>query len=634
MSNLAFDGLNLLAMAKVKATAVSLTNSGDPWYAGEECPSGFLSKRGQGGLLKGSSFKKRWFVLDGMLMRYFKSKDDADEAGVVHLSTIKSMNLKAKSRFGDESGNSVDDIIVTEMHLVGATRTYIIGTQVEEEILRWAGLIHLVIDKDFVPASISKPNSSGSSRGLPAKSTREREGSSTALASGQQAAGTVPRRGSLSGPTMPSQDIFSVVFDSGPLYLNIEARDADQWPVVIGFSLPDSGKPGPAQACGKINIGDVLVSVNGTSVNNSFTRALELCSSESWPRTMQFYRNPDYEANVEAEGWLYKQGDINETKRRRYFRLKQGILQYFRPARKTQRQDKPAGQVDMSQVSQIRPVRNLDEDADKQYAIELVTERRIWVLVAALPEEADYWTSKLSLCMQTLDHSAKPIPIANLKIVGHDSEEGTSAPLAEGVVYKLDNLTMQYRKRYVVIKRNGVFFSREKNAPPVGMVEWTEGQSLGSVRLMMSTHAKERGDGHLVYRIVMQKGIQTTTVAFADEDTMRQWAKILLDVSGANNATGSSGIDEVPEEDAKQEGRLPADVADGIPTSLVDEGSGTVRGWMWKRGEKSMLSEKLRWRKRYFVLSGYELHYYKFAVERGDEASKTATGKVDMRKER
>lgn len=71
---------------------------------------------------------------------------------------------------------------------------------------------------------------------------------------------------------------FDVTFGEGPLGLLIHKRqDVDQGAVVSGFKRgEDDNKPGPAEACGMIAPGQILIAINGKStLSTSFKKTIK-----------------------------------------------------------------------------------------------------------------------------------------------------------------------------------------------------------------------------------------------------------------------------------------------------------------------------------------------------------------------
>ena len=70
---------------------------------------------------------------------------------------------------------------------------------------------------------------------------------------------------------------FDVTFGEGPLGLLIHKRqDIDQGAVVSGFKRGEDDKPGPAEACGMIAPGQILIAINGKStLSTSFKKTIK-----------------------------------------------------------------------------------------------------------------------------------------------------------------------------------------------------------------------------------------------------------------------------------------------------------------------------------------------------------------------
>jgi hypothetical protein len=55
--------------------------------------------------LPGNAYRKRWFVLDGMILRYFKNDLEDQELGAIHLTSV---NAVLPSSLGDAPDHALD----------------------------------------------------------------------------------------------------------------------------------------------------------------------------------------------------------------------------------------------------------------------------------------------------------------------------------------------------------------------------------------------------------------------------------------------------------------------------------------------------------------------------------------------
>jgi len=84
--------------------------------------------------LPGNSYKSRWFVLDGMILRYFRTQHDDQELGAIHLASV---NAVLPSSIADAPEHALD--------LVCADRIYTIAANTREDMVRWATVLTLVV---------------------------------------------------------------------------------------------------------------------------------------------------------------------------------------------------------------------------------------------------------------------------------------------------------------------------------------------------------------------------------------------------------------------------------------------------------------------------------------------------------
>ena len=90
-----------------------------------------------------------------------------------------------------------------------------------------------------------------------------------------------------------------VVFGPGSLGLAVRQRIDDRSAVVSGFSKMKDGSRGAAERCGKISVGQLLVSVNGTNtVGLSYAETMNVVRKAKRPTVMHFSKDPDYEVKI------------------------------------------------------------------------------------------------------------------------------------------------------------------------------------------------------------------------------------------------------------------------------------------------------------------------------------------------
>lgn len=67
--------------------------------------------------LPGNTYRMRWFVLDGMILRYFKNNSEEQELGAIHLTSV---NAVLPSSVADAPENALDLVRPTHILRLGA----------------------------------------------------------------------------------------------------------------------------------------------------------------------------------------------------------------------------------------------------------------------------------------------------------------------------------------------------------------------------------------------------------------------------------------------------------------------------------------------------------------------------------
>lgn len=81
-----------------------------------------------------AAYKPRFFVLDQMVLRYYKNENEEQEAGNIHLESV---NAVLPSRVPDAPEHALD--------LVCADRIYTIAGYNREDMVRWATVLTCVV---------------------------------------------------------------------------------------------------------------------------------------------------------------------------------------------------------------------------------------------------------------------------------------------------------------------------------------------------------------------------------------------------------------------------------------------------------------------------------------------------------
>ena len=239
-----------------------------------------------------STYRPRWFVLDGITLRYYKAETDEIEAGSIHLANV---NAILPSRVSDAPEHALD--------LVCADRIYTIAANTREDLVRWATVLTLVLQGKFRP-----------------KNSRRRE--STSGLRSEQSATSISRRGSMvsvKSNCCLSDDmlteardntsvvqIVTVTFeDVGPLGI-IFQETVNNEVIVVGFKKSKNGNS--LLAVNALMIDDALISVNDEYFSCvTLERAVGLLKTSPRPITLRFMRVSSLSSigrPLAAEGWV------------------------------------------------------------------------------------------------------------------------------------------------------------------------------------------------------------------------------------------------------------------------------------------------------------------------------------------
>ena len=381
-------------------------------------------KKGAGGLLKGSSSKRRFVLLDGVCLRYYKDASLTKEQGNVHMASVKHVNCVMHD--GAKGG-------AASFELVTEGRTFVFSPELTEEkggeeggggggvwglaakdrdawpditpqlnlVARWTALLRNVIAQLYTPRpestrSAAAAGGAGGAGGASGASGASGGASGAAGASVLEAAAAAAR-----AAADECGREYVVNFAEGPLYMDLEP-DATGTAVVTGFTTAASGGMGAAEASGQICAGDFLVGVNGANHEAlSFPDFIDAVVEAGFPKELSF-RVGDRKAKVvgAATGWMLKKGEGgSKALRRRYFKLEGCSLNYFKPGglshgSNTSVAPRKTGTINMNDVLEIAPILDLSGDA-QQFRIELLTTKRTWVLVPDSEPSLRFWVRKL-----------------------------------------------------------------------------------------------------------------------------------------------------------------------------------------------------------------------------------------------
>ncbi|TDH70797.1 hypothetical protein CCR75_001149 [Bremia lactucae] len=318
--------------------------------------------------LPGNSYRVRWFVLDGMILRYFKTSTEEQELGAIHLTSV---NAVLPSSVADAPEHALD--------LVCADRIYTVAGNDREDMVRWATVLTLVLRGEYKPKLMQRPESAiirGSSV-IPRSSTVARKTAALTQASRFTDANKMRMTGTLmndseaktQGDNYVKEKIITVTFDHpGPLHLILRGT-VDEEVMVCGFqyTIGPSGEVGPAEASGVIRVGDLLCSINSHYFTNiEFEHAVELIQGAGRPLTLRFsridcYATPLIDTTRVAEGWVLSKEPSAHRYRIRMLQLQDDKVKLYKPSMQGGRVDEPCFILRMDQVTDIRPTNDTRE---------------------------------------------------------------------------------------------------------------------------------------------------------------------------------------------------------------------------------------------------------------------------------
>ena len=96
-----------------------------------------------------SAWKTRFFVLDGMMLKYFAGEAMSKELGSIHMNTVKAV-----------AASSIDDAPEHSIDLVSEERIYTLSAPDQASMLQWASVLRSIITGNRrASPSISGPSS-------------------------------------------------------------------------------------------------------------------------------------------------------------------------------------------------------------------------------------------------------------------------------------------------------------------------------------------------------------------------------------------------------------------------------------------------------------------------------------------
>ncbi|KAF4321354.1 hypothetical protein BBO99_00004759 [Phytophthora kernoviae] len=415
--------------------------------------------------LPGNTYRVRWFVLDGMILRYFKTSTEEQELGAIHLTSV---NAVLPSSVADAPEHALD--------LVCADRIYTVAGNDREDMVRWATVLTLVLRGEYKPKLMLRPESSiirGSSV-IPRPSGMGEDSDSKS-----------------GGDDDLKEKIITVTFDHpGPLNLILRGTVDDEV-MVCGFQdgTTQSGELGPAEASGVIRVGDLLISINNHYFTNiEFQQAVDLIRTAGRPITLRFSRvdfntAPPAETTRVAEGWVLSKEPSAHRYRIRMLQLQGDKLKLYKPSMQGGRVDEPCLMIRMEQVKDIRPTNDTREVVSastqchpKQWGVTLEGSQSIFTFYTKNREDMVQWVDLLKNSPLFSPKAIRlSIPVHPVAVVEFDPVLEPKVVLKDEIG-KLGDLLPTFSRHHFLLLEDGkmMYYSTAESAAtrtrPIGML--------------------------------------------------------------------------------------------------------------------------------------------------------------------
>ncbi|TYZ57628.1 hypothetical protein PybrP1_003380 [[Pythium] brassicae (nom. inval.)] len=474
------------------------------------------SSRGLRIHLPGNTYRMRWFVLDGMILRYFKNNSEEQELGAIHLTSV---NAVLPSSVADAPENALD--------LVCADRIYTVAGNDREDMVRWATVLTLVLRGEYKPKLMQRPESTiirGSSviprPSAMARKTAMIQGSRFTDANGLRMTSTLGGGGGGDDGAKCADDgdvkekIVTVTFDQpGPLDLILRGTVDDEV-MVCGFQDTSGGAAlGLAEASGAIRVGDLLIAINQHYFTNiAFSQAVALIRDAARPLTLRFSRVDSQSAPADvatspptrvAEGWIVAKEPAAHRFRIRMLQLHGDRLNLFKPSMQGGRVDEPSLTIPMDEVMDIRPTNDAREVVSaftqchpKQWGVTLEGTQSIFTFYTRDRADMVQWIDLLKNSpLFCADATRLSIPVHPVAVVEFDPVLEPKVLLA-GDVGKLGDLVPTFACHHFVLLEDGklLYFLNAQHAAsrtrPIGTLR------CDSVISIVPSHVAERRGSH------------------------------------------------------------------------------------------------------------------------------------------
>ncbi|KAL4137826.1 hypothetical protein KRP22_001366 [Phytophthora ramorum] len=418
--------------------------------------------------LPGNSYRVRWFVLDGMILRYFKTSTEEQELGAIHLTSV---NAVLPSSVADAPEHALD--------LVCADRIYTVAGNDREDMVRWATVLTLVLRGEYKPKLMLRPESAvirGSSviprPSAVARKTAMTQASRFTDANGMRMTGTLTggmgdNDSKSQGEDDVKEKIITVTFDQpGPLNLVLRGTVDDEV-MVCGFQ-DAKGELGPAEASGVIRVGDLLISINNHYFTNiEFQQAVDLIRAAGRPLTLRFSRvdfhtAPPVDTTRVAEGWVLSKEPSAHRYRIRMLQLQGDKLKLYKPSMQGGRVDEPCLVIRMDQVTDIRPTNDTREVVTaftqchpKQWGVTLEGSQSIFTFYTKNRDDMVQWVDLLKNSPLFSSKATRlSIPVHPVAVVEFDPVFEPKVVLQDDVG-KLGDLLLTFSCHYFLLLEDG-----------------------------------------------------------------------------------------------------------------------------------------------------------------------------------
>mmetsp|Transcript_28858 Transcript_28858/g.84244 ORF Transcript_28858/g.84244 Transcript_28858/m.84244 type:complete len:855 (-) Transcript_28858:321-2885(-) len=532
-------------------------------------------------------FQRRYFVLQGTTLKYFREIDSTAAAGSIDLMEL----------------NSVEESIVPDapayaLDLRAKDRLYTVAAETETDMLRWALAVTQAIG-----------------------------------AQGEQVRDEA---------TEIQWQRFDVVFEvKEPLLLNVkgvanrneEHQITNHWIVVTGFAKNEFGNPGPAERGGLITPMDIIIGCNGVDLTElNFNECMAVIRQAEWPKTLHFIRDP---AGADAtlsikEGWArFGQAGAGQQRRRRYLDLKPKELQYSKPTPGGAICGSPDGSIALDSITSLALFEDRAAPLDEafQLHIGLVDAGATIVLAVASKSEVLTWASAIDSVSDLQLFTDQPIIVL-------DPQDMEALASKAGDLLLFDEIKGAFLPQRFILLPEGV-----ETAVASGpcLVFGQRSLSLGSSSRGVSAaaslrflHASACKDAS--YQLVVGTRNGDVVIAANEQAEAKEWVEEIHSVL----ADGSQDITLPELEEAptwnplKGTGAETEETEEALKFAAIDLNPQELDcdhfGWLHKRGElKAGLLGSTRYRPRFFVLKEGRLHYFKTAAAAANGEAPTGT---------